>query len=87
MVSQTVTLTNAEGFHMRPAGVFAAKMSQYVSTVKVKHNGNEFNGKSLMSIMSACIKCGNSVEIICSGNDEESALGHAVEIIENGFDV
>ncbi|MGN0488529.1 MAG: HPr family phosphocarrier protein [Ruminococcus sp.] len=85
MVSQKVTLTNGQGFHMRPAGVFAAAMGKFSSNVTIKFNGNEINGKSLMNIIAACIKCGSEVEICCDGADENEALKAAVELIESGL--
>lgn len=86
MVSQKITITNVHGFHLRPAGIFAAAMAKYQSKVVIKFNGNEINAKSLMSIIAACIKCGSMIDIVCTGNDEESALDEAVSIIENCMD-
>lgn len=85
MVSEKITLTNAQGFHMRPAGVFANAMGKFNSEVKIKFNGNEINGKSLMNIIAACIKCGSEVEIICDGDDEKYALAKAVELVNGGM--
>lgn len=85
MVSKEVTLVNAQGFHMRPAGSFAGAMGKYKSDVTIKFNGSEVNGKSLMNIIAACIKCGSTVEIVCNGEDENEALKEAVSMIESGF--
>ncbi len=85
MVSKMVTLSNAQGFHMRPAGVFAGEMGKFHSDVMLVHNGREVNGKSLMNIIAACIKCGSQVEIRCSGEDEQAALDKAVELVEGGM--
>ena len=85
MVSQKVTLTNGQGFHMRPAGVFVNAMSKYSCDVTIKFNGNDINGKSLMNIIAACIKCGSEVEICCDGADENDALKTAVDLVESGL--
>ena len=85
MVSQKVTLTNGQGLHMRPAGVFANAMSKYSCDVTIKFNGNDINGKSLMNIIAACIKCGSEVEICCDGADENDALKTAVDLVESGL--
>ena len=42
-------------------------------------------GKSLMAIVAACIKCGDEVEVQCSGADEDAALEEAIGMIESGF--
>ena len=59
MVSKKLTLVNPQGFHMRPASLFASAMGKYSSKITIKFNGNEYNGKSLLNIMAACIRCGN----------------------------
>ena len=35
MVSKTVTVTDPEGLHMRPAGVFTKEMSKFDSDVTI----------------------------------------------------
>lgn len=85
MVSEKVTLTNSQGFHMRPAGVFASEMGKFHSDITIHFNGNEVNGKSLMNIIAACIKCGSEIEIVCSGEDEQEALNKALELINGGM--
>lgn len=85
MVSEKITLTNGQGFHMRPAGVFAGEMGKFTSDVWIYFNGNQVNGKSLMNILAACIKCGAEVEIQCDGPDEKEALQKATELIASGL--
>lgn len=85
MTSKTLTITNAQGFHMRPAGAFAAAMAKFNSNVTIKFNGSDVNGKSLMNIIAAGIKCGSTIEIVCEGNDENAALDSAVALVESGF--
>lgn len=85
MVSQKVTVTNAMGFHMRPATNFANAMTKYPCDITIIANGNNVNGKSLMNIIAACIKCGTEVEIICNGEQEQAALDEAVEMIKSGL--
>ena len=85
MVSKNLTLKNAQGFHMRPASVFATAMSKFSSKITIKFNGNEYNGKSLLNIIAACIKCGSELEVICDGADENEALTEAQRLIESGL--
>ena len=85
MVSKKVTLVNAQGFHMRPASVFATAMGKYSSNVTILFNGNSYNAKSLLNIIAACIKCGSEIELVCDGPDENEALAEAVQMIESGL--
>ena len=44
-----------------------------------------FNGKSIVSVLSACVKCGTQVTIVCDGEQEEDALRTIVEAVESGL--
>lgn len=85
MVSQKIVIKNEQGLHMRPAGVFAKAMTKFQSDVNIVYNGNKTNGKSLLNIIGACIKCGSEIEIECNGADEAEALKTAIELIESGL--
>ena len=85
MVSQKITINNPQGLHMRPAGVFAKGVAKFESDVMINYNGKSTNGKSLLNIIGACIKCGAEIEIECNGADEEEALKTAIELIESGL--
>ncbi len=85
MVSQKTTLKNAQGFHMRPASLFANALGKYKCDITIKYNGDNINAKSLMNIIAVGIKCGSEIEIICDGSDEKEALKEAVSLIESGL--
>lgn len=85
MVSTTITLQNEQGFHMRPASVFANAMSAFNSDVFLYYNGTEINGKSVINIIAACMKKGAEIEIKCTGDDEQEAMNKAVEMINGGM--
>ena len=85
MISQTTTITNEMGFHMRPAKTFVTEMSKYVSNIFIVMGDKKINGKSIMNIMAACIKCGSEITIECDGSDEQEMLKEAITMIESGF--
>ena len=85
MVSKTVTVVNAQGFHMRPATAFAGEMGKFQSKITLESGGKTVDAKSLMNIIAACIKCGSEVKVICEGKDEAAALDKAVSMIESGL--
>ena len=85
MVSKKITVTNSQGFHMRPAMSFANAMAKFPCDVLIKANGSSTDGKSIMNIIAACIKCGTEIEVVCDGQQENEALDAAVEMIESGF--
>ena len=85
MVSKNFTVTNKTGLHMRPAQTWVKAMKNYSSDINIKFNGNNINGKSILNIMAACIKCGSNITVECSGEDEEKMLSEAALLIESGF--
>ena len=43
------------------------------------------NAKSVLSVLGACIKKGDEIELTCEGEDEEEAMRAMVEAIEGGL--
>ena len=43
------------------------------------------NAKSVLSVLGACIKCGDEVEFICDGPDEKEALCAMVSMVKSGL--
>ena len=40
---------------------------------------------SVLSVLGACVKCGDEIELTCEGEDEEEALKALVNAIESGL--
>ena len=86
MVSKTVTVINAEGMHMRPAGMIAKVAKAHAdSEIILKVGGKEIKATSRLQIMAAGIKKGTNIEIIVNGGDEQSVLDEFVGMFEYGF--
>ena len=85
MVSKVLTVPNAQGFHMRPASVFAGAMAKYPCNVFINFNGNKYNAKSTLNLIAACMTCGSEIELVCDGDQEEAALAEGAKMIEDGF--
>lgn len=85
MVSKTVKVINEQGFHMRPAKDFVTAMAKFQSDITLKMGDKSINGKSIMNIMAACIKCGTELEVCCEGSDEQAMLDEATSLIESGL--
>jgi phosphocarrier protein len=85
MVSKEFTINNELGLHMRPASLLSQMAANYQSNITVKHNGKDFNAKSVMLLMTALIKCGSQIEVVCDGPDEEAALAEITAFIDSGM--
>ena len=85
MVSRKVTVKNPTGLHLRPAGILCKEAMQYKSLITFTCRENTANAKSVLSVLGACVKCGDEVEVVCEGRDEEEALNALVEAVESGL--
>ena len=70
----TFTIDNELGLHLRAAGKFAQTAGKFASTIWVKKDGTEVNGKSIMGILSLAAACGTMITIRCTGPDAEKAM-------------
>lgn len=85
MVSQKTTIKNPTGLHLRPAGLFCKTAVQFKSKITFRFKETSGNAKSLLSVLGACVKRGDEVEIICEGDDEAEALAEMLRVIEDGL--
>lgn len=85
MVSQKVTIKNPTGLHLRPAGNLCKEAMKFRSLITFNFKDNTANAKSVLSVLGACVKCGDEVEFVCEGEDEAEALKSLIEAIENGL--
>ncbi len=85
MVSQKVVIKNPTGLHLRPAGILCKEAMEFASHITFQYKQNTANAKSVLSVLGACVKSGDEIELVCEGPDEEEALKRLVEIIEDGL--
>ena len=85
MVRQKVVIKNPTGLHLRPAGILCKEAMQFKALITFKFRGNTANAKSVLSVLGACVKSGDEIEIICDGSDENEALSTMVKVIEDGL--
>lgn len=85
MVSKSVVVVNPTGLHLRPAGNLCKEAMKYQSLITFKHGDSVANAKSVLSVLGACVKTGDEIEIICEGLDETEALEGMVNAVETGL--
>ena len=85
MVNKKVMVKNPTGLHLRPAGVLCNEAMKYQSQITFVYDGGMANAKSVLSVLGACVKCGDEIEIMCEGADEQEALDNLVGAINSGL--
>ena len=85
MVSQKIKIMNPTGLHLRPAGNLCKEAMKFKSLITFEYRNNVANARSVLSVLGACIKSGDEINLICDGEDEEEALASLVKAIEEGL--
>jgi phosphocarrier protein len=78
----TITVNNPSGLHLRPAGELCRKAMKYESRIRICFRDREFDAKSLLSILSACVQQEDVIRLVCTGPDEEEAAAEMAAFIE-----
>jgi phosphocarrier protein HPr len=84
---KTVEITNSRGLHARASAKFVTYVSKLPDDldVRVAKDGTEVTGTSIMGLMMLGAAKGDSVEIIVSGDQAESALEKLTGLVVDGF--
>ena len=85
MVSQRVVIKNPTCLHLRPAGILCKEAMQFKSLITFSFRDSTANAKSVLSVLGACVKCGDEIELVCQGEDEQEALDTLVGAIKEGL--
>ena len=85
MLTKTLVINKPTGLHLRPAGNLCKEAVKYKSRITFNYSNNNTNAKSVLSVLAACVKQGDSIELICEGDDEEEAMANMSRIIEEGL--
>lgn len=57
----------------------------YRSRITFQFGNTTTNAKSALSVLGACVKSGDEIELFCEGPDEEEALAALIQAIESGL--
>lgn len=66
-------VTDPQGIHARPAGIFVKTAASFPCEVKIAKGEREVDAKRIMGVMSLGVKKGEEITIRISGEDEETA--------------
>ncbi|HHX68889.1 MAG: HPr family phosphocarrier protein [Miniphocaeibacter sp.] len=83
MVEEKVIIVNDEGLHARPAARYLQEAIKYQCDITLIKDNVEYDGKSILSILSMGAFKGSEIVIRCNGDDEKAALENLKDFIEN----
>jgi len=78
-------IRNRLGLHARAAAVLVALTSRFSSSIMIKKDSFEIDGKSILGVLSLAAICGTEVAITIEGEDSKLAMEEVSRLIESGF--
>ena len=81
MQSFDYTITDPQGIHARPAGIFVKEAAKFPCSVKIAKDGKEVDAKKILGVMSLGVKQGMTVTITTDG-DQEAEAKEALEAFQ-----
>ena len=78
-------IKNQLGLHARAAAVLVALTSRLSSSIMIRKDSFEIDGKSILGVLSLAAICGTEVAVTIEGEDSELAMEEVSRLIESGF--
>lgn len=73
------------GIHARPAGMLVREAKKYGSKITIRKDGKSAEATKLMALMGLAVKCGQTVSVEISEDDEETAYEAMKQFFENNL--
>ena len=86
-ITQTLTVENKMGIHARPAAMIVRISNKYPNTdIYVENDGEQVNGKSIMSLMMLAAGKGSEIKFVAEGEDAQIMLAEITDLFNRKFD-
>ena len=85
MLETKLTIVNRLGLHARAAGKFVNLSKSFSSEIQLSREGEDIDGKSIMSVMLLAAPLGSEIELRVAGPDEEPAFTQLKALVDSGF--
>ncbi len=85
MIAREINIINKLGLHARAAAKFVTCANQYLSDIRLKYNGKEVNGKSIMGVMMLAAAKGARLTLTAEGEDEAEAVSALEALVADRF--
>jgi phosphocarrier protein len=85
MASMKILIDIPAGLHLRPISVLCNRAIDFKATVTIRLGEKSVNAKSVLGVLSACVKHGDEIDLICEGPDEAEALNVLSNMIKCGL--
>ncbi|MBQ7398990.1 MAG: HPr family phosphocarrier protein [Clostridia bacterium] len=85
MKSFTYVIKDETGIHARPAGLLSKLAKKFSSEIMIEKDKKTVNVTRLMMLMGLGVKCGDTVTVTVTGDDEETAFEEISEFFKRNL--
>jgi len=86
VIERDLAIRNRLGLHARAAAKFVQTAGRFRSEVKIRKNGEEVDGKSILGLLLLAASQGTRITVAVTGEDEAAAFAAVEELITRQFD-
>jgi phosphocarrier protein HPr len=82
---RSVRVVNSAGLHARPCHAIVSAAQGFRSDLRVRFEGREINGKSILELMTLVAGPGAELQLLARGADAEALLARLSALFAGGF--
>jgi phosphocarrier protein len=86
LIERELAIRNRLGLHARAAAKLVQTASRFRSAVKIRKNGEEVDGKSILGILLLAASQGTHIVVAVTGEDEAEAFAAVEDLLARSFD-
>ena len=84
-MEKTVEIVNKLGLHARAAAKLVTLSSKFAADVRIRKDGREVSGKSIMGVMMLAAAKGSHIILVAEGEDAQQALDELAALVADRF--
>lgn len=86
VIEKKLIIRHKQGLHARPAALFVQIANKFESSISVRKDDQEVNGKSIMGILMLAAEKGSQIYIRVEGADAKKAVEELEKLILGEMD-
>ncbi len=84
-MERTLVIVNKLGVHARAAARLVTLAAKFKSDIRIRKDGREVSGKSIMGVMMLAAGKGSRITVIAKGSDAQQALDQIEALVAARF--
>ncbi len=82
MIREETTVNIPGGLHLRPAAKLSEAAVLFSCRITLENGPHAVNAKSVLGVLGACVRCGDTIVLTCDGPDEAEAMKTLLSVLE-----